>query len=64
MGERVAKEAEYSRSDLHLELSLYFEGKWHQLKQGESVRFIADQSHGYQAVSDTTTFQNIVCYPK
>ncbi len=46
------------------ELSLYFEGKWHLIKQGESVRFMADQSHGYQAVSDTTTFQNIVCYPK
>ncbi len=46
------------------ELNLYFEGTWHQIMPGESVKFMADQPHGYQAVSDTTVFQNIVCYPK
>ncbi|MBD0786488.1 helix-turn-helix transcriptional regulator [Vibrio sp. Y2-5] len=45
-------------------LNLYFEGQWHLLTQGLSIRFMADQAHGYQAVTDTTVFQNIVCYPR
>ncbi|WP_372882668.1 helix-turn-helix domain-containing protein [Psychromonas sp.] len=46
------------------ELALFLDGQWHPLKQGESKRFFADQPHGYQAISATTTFQNIICYPK
>lgn len=46
------------------ELNLYFEGQWHLIGQGESIRFMADQPHGYQAVTDKTVFQNIVCYPR
>ncbi|HEY5715335.1 MAG TPA: XRE family transcriptional regulator [Psychromonas sp.] len=45
------------------ELSLYFDGQWHSVKKGESRRFFADQAHGYQAISATVIFQNIVCYP-
>ena len=33
------------------------------LEKGEGVRFYADQSHGYQALTETATFHNIVCYP-
>ncbi len=46
------------------EMNLYFEGKWHHLKTGESTRFYADQPHGYMAITDSVTFQNIICYPK
>jgi len=49
---------------LNGELNLFYEGQWHNIKQGETVRFMADQIHGYHGLSDTTTFQNIVCYPK
>ena len=46
------------------ELALYLDGQWQPFKKGESTRFFADQPHGYQAISETTIFQNIVCYPK
>ena len=46
------------------QLNIYFDGEWHPLKQGESTRFFADQPHGYHAISNSVTFQNIVCYPK
>ena len=45
-------------------LSVFFDQKWHQLEQGESLRFFSDQEHGYQAISEQVSFQNIVCYPK
>jgi len=45
------------------ELNLFFEGQWHHLSQGQSIRFMADQPHGYEAVTKTAAFQNIVCYP-
>jgi transcriptional regulator with XRE-family HTH domain len=45
------------------EVSIYFDDSWHPLKQGESTRFFGDQPHGYQAISATAIFQNIVCYP-
>ena len=45
------------------ELNLYFDGEWHLLKSGESRRFFGDQPHGYQAISATAIFQNIICYP-
>ncbi|MFT5653597.1 MAG: hypothetical protein ACI8W9_001543 [Psychromonas sp.] len=41
---------------------MYFEGQWHSLMSGESMRFFSDQAHGYQAISETAIFQNIVCY--
>ncbi|MCW8994388.1 MAG: XRE family transcriptional regulator [Psychromonas sp.] len=46
------------------ELNIYYDGQWHSLQKGESTRFFSDQVHGYQAVSETAVFQNIVCYPK
>lgn len=46
------------------EMKLYYEGQWHHLTQGQSCRFWADQPHGYEAQSESTTFQNIICYPK
>lgn len=45
------------------ELSLYLDGQWQNLKSGETIRFWGDQTHGYQAKSETVIFQNIVCYP-
>ena len=45
------------------ELGSYFDGQWHQLKAGDSIRFFSDQPHGYRAISETVIFQNIVCYP-
>jgi transcriptional regulator with XRE-family HTH domain len=43
-------------------LNLFFDDHWHALQSGESVRFFADQAHGYEAVTEKTVFQNIVCY--
>jgi len=45
------------------EMRVYFDGEWHLLKQGDATRFFGDQPHGYQAVSESVVFQNIVCYP-
>ncbi|WP_165313773.1 helix-turn-helix domain-containing protein [Vibrio ziniensis] len=49
---------------LNGDLNLYFEGQWHRLLQGQNIRFMADQPHGYQAVAEKTVFQNIVSYPR
>ncbi|TCS43297.1 helix-turn-helix domain-containing protein [Reinekea marinisedimentorum] len=49
---------------LHGELQVRFDDQWQPLTAGESVRFFADQPHGYEAVSETCVFQDIVCYPK
>lgn len=46
------------------ELALYLNGQWQPFQKGESTRFFADQPHGYQAISETTVFQNIICYLK
>lgn len=46
------------------ELDVYFEQQWHRLESGESVRFNADQSHGYKAVTEQAVFHNIISYPK
>lgn len=46
------------------ELNVFFNNEWHCVKQGESLRFFSDQPHGYEAATESTTFQNIVCYPK
>ncbi|GEA60617.1 transcriptional regulator [Vibrio comitans NBRC 102076] len=45
------------------ELAMLFDGEWHPLKQGECVRFFADQAHSYKAITETVRFQNIVYYP-
>ncbi|MFT6927045.1 MAG: transcriptional regulator with XRE-family HTH domain [Psychromonas sp.] len=44
------------------QLSIYSDGEWHLLNSGESMRFFSDQAHGYQAISATVIFHNIVCY--
>ncbi|WP_261836640.1 helix-turn-helix domain-containing protein [Vibrio ishigakensis] len=46
------------------ELNLFFDNEWHLFKKGETVRFFADQPHGYEALSEKTVFQDIICYPK
>ncbi|GLO63268.1 transcriptional regulator [Vibrio sp. MACH09] len=46
------------------EIELLIEGEWQSFSEGKSVRFFADQDHGYRAVSETVIFHNIVCYPK
>nr|WP_319553929.1 XRE family transcriptional regulator [uncultured Vibrio sp.] len=46
------------------EMNVYFNDEWHHLATGDSIRFFSDQPHGYEAATETTTFQNIVCYPK
>ncbi|MFC5077424.1 Cupin domain protein [Vibrio thalassae] len=45
------------------DVEILFEGKWHAVAQGESLRFYSDQPHGYKAVTERAVFQNIVCYP-
>lgn len=44
------------------ELAIYFNQEWHNLQQGESLRFFADQSHAYKALTKTAVFHNIICY--
>lgn len=44
------------------ELSVFFDKSWHDLKTGQSLRFHADQPHGYKALTESTSFQNIICY--
>ncbi len=38
------------------------DGHWEPVKQGKSLRFCADQPHGYKAITKTAVFQNIVSY--
>lgn len=45
------------------ELQVFFEQSWHVLTTGDSVRFFADQIHGYEALSEKTVFHNTICYP-
>ena len=45
------------------QLNVYFDSQWHLLQPGASIRFFADQPHGYEAFSHTTSFQCIICYP-
>ena len=46
------------------QMSVFFDQQWHSLKSGDSVRFYSDQPHGYEAVSETVVFHNIVYYPQ
>jgi transcriptional regulator with XRE-family HTH domain len=46
------------------EVEVYFDGLWHLLKSGESVKFHCDQPHGYKAKTALAKFQNIISYPK
>ncbi|EGR4174304.1 XRE family transcriptional regulator, partial [Vibrio cholerae] len=45
-------------------MKVYFDEQWHELKQGEHIRFFSDQPHGYAAITDKAVFQNIVSYPR
>lgn len=45
-------------------LELFFDGNWCLLKEGDRVRFHADQKHIYKAKSTRVRFQNIISYPK
>jgi transcriptional regulator with XRE-family HTH domain len=44
-------------------LGLFFDEQWHTIDTGGSLRFYADQQHGYHSITEETTFQNIVKYP-
>lgn len=46
------------------EMNVFFNNEWHHLVKGNSIRFFSDQPHGYEAATETATFQNIVCYPR
>lgn len=43
-------------------LDVYVDDKWRTIQCGETIRFHADQIHGYRAHSQCAVFQNIVCY--
>ncbi len=45
-------------------LNVLFNDVWHPLNPGESIRFFSDQPHGYEAITESVTFQNINCYPR
>lgn len=45
-------------------LSVFYDDTWHNFEAGQTCRFFSDQSHGYQAVSESCVFENIICYPK
>ena len=43
-------------------LSVLADGEWKEIHEGESMRFYADQPHGYHGVTDVAVFQNIIRY--
>lgn len=45
-------------------LKVLVDATWHLLSAGETLRFYADQPHGYEADSEVAVFQNIICYPR
>ncbi|EJK2106732.1 transcriptional regulator, HTH_3 family [Vibrio cholerae] len=45
-------------------MKVFFDEQWHELQQGEHIRFFSDQPHGYAAVTEKAVFQNIVAYPR
>ncbi len=45
-------------------MSVFFDGKWHNLEAGQAVRFNAHQLHGYRNIGDeNAVFHNIIHYP-
>ena len=45
------------------EMECLIEGEWHKVKQGETLKFNADQAHGYRNLSSLPcTFHNIINY--
>ena len=44
-------------------LELFCDGNWYLLKEGDRVRFHADQKHIYKAKSASVRIQNIISYP-
>lgn len=50
---------------LNGEMEVLVENHWQPLSKGESVRFAADQPHGYRNVSrETVTFHNLIHYAR
>lgn len=45
-------------------LKLHIGETSHVLESGQAMRFYADQPHGYEALSNTVVFQNVICYPQ
>lgn len=45
-------------------VEVFYEGQWHRLNEQQTVRFRSDQPHGYRAITESTRFQNIICYPR
>jgi transcriptional regulator with XRE-family HTH domain len=44
-------------------MEYYLDGEWHSLKQGQVVKFAADQVHGYRNLSDDLAMiHNIISY--
>ncbi len=43
-------------------LAVFADGSWQQIEQGGTLRFYADQPHGYKAITEKAVFQNIVSY--
>ena len=45
-------------------MELLVRGVWQQLKEGEAVRFAADQPHGYRnAGTEPAVFHDLIYYP-
>lgn len=45
-------------------IDVFYDAQWHRLTPNQGVRFRSDQPHGYRAITKTTRFQNIICYPR
>ena len=49
---------------LHGQIEILHGGQWQMLKTGDSLRFAADQPHGYRNLTNLeATFHNIMHYP-
>lgn len=44
------------------EMNVFFDNEWHSLQSGDSIRFSANQTRGYAAVSPTAIFHNVIYY--
>lgn len=49
---------------VHGNMKVFFDNQWHELKEGDGIRFYCDQVHGYHALSEKVTFHNVVSYPR
>lgn len=47
------------------QMAVLFDGRWHELTQGQAVRFNAAQPHGYKNIgSEKAVFHDIIHYPE